>query len=66
MATIKELTGNVYFWIDDAKVARFPISLYGITDCISLFNNIEDSVYTKMTIETPAFTKEFSISPATN
>jgi hypothetical protein len=66
MATIKELTGNVYFWIDNAKVTRFPINLLAMTDCISLFNNMVDPVYTKVTIETPAFTKEFPIDPEAN
>lgn len=64
--TVNELTGNVYFWIGESKIARFSINLYALTDCIPLFSNITDSVYTKVSIETPAFTKEFSISLPTN
>lgn len=65
MATLKDLTGNVFFWIDDVKIARFPVSLYSLNDFVFMSKLLTSDVYTKMTIETPALTKEFPISPAT-
>lgn len=63
MAIIKDLTGNVFFWIGDAKVARFPINLYSLHDFTFMINPLTSDVYTKMTIETPILNKEFPIAP---
>lgn len=70
MELIEQLNGHAYFWVGDAKVARFPISLYavdGLTLIQSLLQeNITDPVYTKLTIETGAVTYECSISASAN
>ena len=66
MVTINKLNGNVFLWINDAKVVRFPVNLFALNNFSNWVALANSNVYTKITLEVGGVVKEFPIAPATN